>query len=154
MVEPSAPARAADPFELRRFVRAQEDGQTYQRSLAELRNGRKTGHWIWFVFPQLAGLGLSSTSKRYAISGLPEARAYLSHPILGPRLVDSSTIVAQTAPGHSAASILGDIDAVKLRSSMSLFRRADGGEPVFPAALDRFFDGVPDPRTVVLLTGS
>ena len=146
--------RSADPFDLQRFVAAQDAQQTYPQALAELRAGRKTGHWIWFVFPQLAGLGLSSTSKHYAVSGLSEARAYLDHPVLGARLVQCSTVVHATVPGHSAESILGGIDATKLRSSMTLFARVDAGQPVFAAVLDRYFEGVADPRTEELLADS
>src|SRR5207253_2279044 len=107
-------------FSLERFVRAQDEGGTYQRAAAELRAGRKTGHWMWFIFPQVAGLGVSAMSQRYAISGLPEARAYLSHPVLGPRLTECARIVAGTE-GGTAEDIFGGIDAVKLRSSMTLF---------------------------------
>src|SRR3712207_9162833 len=105
--------------DLERFVRAQDEYRTYIQALAELRAGRKTSHWIWFVFPQIAGLGRSATAQAYAIADLAEARAYLAHPVLGPRLVECAEIVA----GHrykSADQIFGGIDAVKLRSSMTL----------------------------------
>jgi uncharacterized protein (DUF1810 family) len=135
-------------FDLARFVTAQDDGGTYQRAVAELRDGAKRSHWMWFVFPQLAGLGRSSTAQYYGISGLPEARAYLAHPVLGARLRECCAIL----PGltGSAVQILGGIDAVKLRSSVTLFLRASD-EQVFQAVLDRFFDGVPDPATDELL---
>jgi uncharacterized protein (DUF1810 family) len=135
-----------DPRDLGRFLAAQDAGRTYDHALAELRRGRKTGHWIWFVFPQIAGLGQSPTSRRFAISSLEEARAYLAHPVLGPRLVESAGIVAQKQ-GRSAAQIFGALDAQKLRSSMTLFLRADPGEPVFRQVLDRYFEGNADPVT-------
>jgi uncharacterized protein (DUF1810 family) len=136
--------------DLERFVAAQ-DG-FIDRVLAELRAGRKTSHWMWFVFPQLSGLGRSEMSRRYAISSLAEARAYLGHPVLGPRLRQCSSIVA-AAHAPSAEAIFGGIDAVKLRSSMTLFHRVDPGEPAFRAVLDRYFRGVPDPATDALLAG-
>ena len=135
----------ADPFGLARFVAAQ-DG-TYQQALTELRRGRKTGHWMWFVFPQVAGLGRSSMAQRYAISSLDEARAYLRHPVLGPRLIECASAVAAHV-GTAATLIFGDIDAVKLRSCMTLFHRAEPSEPVFGQVLDRFFGGVPDGETL------
>ena len=132
--------------DLDRFVNAQDAGGTYDAAVRELRAGRKQTHWMWFVFPQIAGLGLSSTSRRYAIASLAEARAYLAHPVLGRRLVQCADIVA-TSPAESAEAILGPIDAMKLRSSMTLFRRADPTEAVFGAVLDRYFGGVSDPET-------
>src|SRR6201996_4086916 len=114
-----------DPFDLQRFVDAQEGGGAYSDALAELRDGRKRGHWIWFVFPQIAGLGQSPTSRLYAIGSLPEARAYLAHPLLGPRLQESTAALLALDPSLSAERILGGIDAMKLRSSMTLFARAD-----------------------------
>ena len=139
-----------DAFRLDRFVRAQDDGGQYQQALSELRAGRKRGHWIWFVLPQIAGLGLSSMSQRYAISGLAEARAYVAHPVLGPRLLDCAQALLGL-PVDDAVAVLGSIDAVKLRSSMTLFARADPTEPVFRAVLDKYFDGTQDPPTVQLL---
>ncbi len=136
----------ADPYDLDRFVAAQDDGGTYGRAGAGLRSGRKTGHWIWFVFPQVAGLGRSAMSRRYAIASLDEARAYLRHDVLGARLRECAGTVA-ASPARSAEDILGDLDAVKLRSSMTLFRHADPGEPAFERVLARYFDGVPDPET-------
>src|ERR1700761_3354165 len=122
-----------DPHGLTRFLRAQEGG-TYERALAELRAGRKTGHWIWFVFPQIAGLGLSPTSRLYAIASLDEARAYLDDPVLGGRL-DTCARALLAHAGRRAEEILGGIDAVKLRSSMTLFHRADPENPVFEEVL-------------------
>jgi uncharacterized protein (DUF1810 family) len=133
-----------DPYDLARFVTAQED--VYAQALAELRRGAKTGHWMWFIFPQVAGLGFSDMSRRYAISGLDEARAYLAHPVLGPRLKECARVVAETS-GRTAEQIFGPIDAVKLRSSMTLFHRADPAEPAFATVLDRYFDGLPDEAT-------
>jgi uncharacterized protein (DUF1810 family) len=122
-----------DPWRLERFVAAQERGGTYQRAVTELQAGTKVSHWMWFVFPQVAGLGMSAMSREYAISSVAEARAYLAHPVLGPRLRESARIVEATA-GRSAGAIFGPVDAVKLRSSMTLFAaaaaaaEADGAE--------------------------
>lgn len=135
-----------DPYDLGRFITAQDTGGTFAAALAELRAGRKTGHWIWFIFPQIAGLGQSSISRRYAISSLDEARAFLRHPVLGPRLIECTRAVSQTQ-GRTAEQIFGGIDAVKLRSSMTLFARADPDEQVFGEVLDKFYAGTPDPAT-------
>jgi uncharacterized protein (DUF1810 family) len=135
-----------DPYDLARFTAAQDAGQTYQQATAELRRGRKTGHWMWFVFPQVAGLGYSPVSQRYAISSLAEARAYLAHPVLGPRLAQCAAIVAGLE-GRTAEEIFGPADALKLRSSMTLFLRADPGQPVFGQVLGQFFCGLADPET-------
>jgi uncharacterized protein (DUF1810 family) len=129
--------------DLQRFLDAQAG--VYDRALDELRAGRKTSHWMWFVFPQIAGLGRSPMAQRYAIGSLEEARAYLAHPVLGPRLVECASALLDHA-GTSAAAILGDVDALKLRSSMTLFARA-GEEPVFQQVLDAFYAGEPDPAT-------
>ena len=139
-----------DAYNLERFVRAQDEGGTYQRAAAELRAGRKTGHWMWFIFPQIAGLGFSAMSQRYAISGLAEARAYLSHPVLGARLTECANIVAG-AEGGTAEDIFGGIDAVKLRSSMTLFLAAAPGEPVFGQVLAKYFGAAPDEATLARL---
>ncbi len=139
-----------DPFDLARFVEAQRD--SYAGAVAELRSGRKVGHWIWYVFPQVAGLGMSSTSQHFAITSLAEARAYLAHPTLGPRLVECARLLSAT-PNRSAEQILGGIDAVKVRSSMTLFQQADPDEPAFGEVLGRFYDGRPDGRTLQLLEG-
>jgi uncharacterized protein (DUF1810 family) len=135
---------------LERFVRAQDEGGTYLTALAELRRGRKVSHWMWFVFPQLAGLGRSSTARYYAIASLAEARDYLAHPVLGPRLLEASGVVADLAD-VPAEDVFGSIDAVKLRSSMTLFTRAAPDEPVFDAVLERYFAGVLDVATLALL---
>ena len=135
--------------DLDRFVRAQDQGGTYDRALAELRAGRKTSHWMWFVFPQVAGLGRSSTAQHYAIRSLDEARAYLAHPVLGPRLVECAEAVL-THPERTALDIMGSPDDLKLRSSMTLFALAAPDEPVFQQVLDTFFGGAADPRTVEL----
>jgi uncharacterized protein (DUF1810 family) len=135
--------------DLQRFLDAQAG--VYDGVLAELRSGRKTGHWIWFVFPQLAGLGRSSTSQHYAIASLDEARAYLDHPVLGARLRESAAVVL-AADARSAAAIFGELDATKVRSSMTLFHRARPDEPVFAAVLARYYDGIPDAATDALLT--
>jgi uncharacterized protein (DUF1810 family) len=133
--------------DLTRFVEAQDEHGTYDRALAELRDGRKASHWMWFVFPQIAGLGSSATAQRFAIASLEEARAYVAHPVLGPRLVAAARALADLAGERSAEAILGGVDALKLRSSMTLFARAAPDEPVFGQVLDRYFDGRPDPAT-------
>lgn len=133
-----------DPFE--RFVDAQDAGGTYDRALAELRRGAKTSHWMWFVFPQIAGLGRSATAQHYALASLDAARDYLAHPVLGPRLVTCSQALLDL-DGDDPVAVLGSVDALKLRSSMTLFHRADPGRPVFAAVLERYFGGAPDPAT-------
>jgi uncharacterized protein (DUF1810 family) len=139
-----------DPFDLNRFVGAQSG--TYDRALAELRNGRKDGHWIWFIFPQLAGLGMSSMSMAYSLTGVDEARAYLAHPLLGPRLRACFDALL-AVDGRTADAILGAVDAVKVRSSATLFARADPSDPRFQAVLDRYYGGAADARTDELLAG-
>ena len=129
---------------------AQDHGGTYNAAVAELRQGRKRSHWMWFVFPQIAGLGQSPISQRYAISSLPEARAYLAHPVLGTRLTECAEIV-KGLEGRSAEEVFGGIDAMKLRSSMTLFARADPSNAVFAEVLDAYFGGVPDEATERLL---
>jgi uncharacterized protein (DUF1810 family) len=140
-----------DPDRLQRFVEAQDEGGTYARALAELRAGRKRSHWMWFVFPQIAGLGKSPTSRAYAIRSLGEAKAYLEHPVLGPRLRECARALLEVS-GRTAEQILGGIDAVKLRSSMTLFARADPDEPLFQQVLDRYYGGEPDEATERLLS--
>ena len=135
-------------FDLERFVAPQDP--VWPEVLAELRAGRKRSHWMWFVFPQVAGLGRSETARYYAIGSLDEARAYLAHPVLGPRLRES-VLALLSVRGRSAVEILGSIDAMKLRSSMTLFHRADPGEPLFRDALDRYCDGAADDATDALL---
>ncbi len=140
----------SENYNLERFVRAQESGGIYERAVAELQAGRKTSHWMWFVFPQLAGLGRSHTAQEFAISSLAEARAYLRHDVLGPRLLECARLVAGR-PGRTAEQIFGGIDAMKLRSSMTLFHRADPGQPVFAQVLEQYYGGEPDPLTERLL---
>jgi uncharacterized protein (DUF1810 family) len=140
----------ADPDDLARFVAAQNSGGTYEQAVAELRRGRKTSHWMWFVFPQIAGLGTSSTARRFAISSLEEAKAYLRHPVLGPRLVECAAVVAATRD-RTAMDIFGGVDAQKLRSSMTLFSRAAPDQAIFTLVLERHYDGLPDAATDRLL---
>jgi len=137
---------AGDPYGLRRFVDAQDQANTYEHALDELRAGHKRSHWMWFVFPQIAGLGHSPMARTYAISSLAEANAYLDHPALGPRLLECARALLAVAE-RSAVEILGEVDAVKLRSSMTLFAIAAPGEPLFREVLDRFYDGEEDPAT-------
>jgi uncharacterized protein (DUF1810 family) len=143
--------RDADPWDLARFLREQVG--MHEAAVRELRGGRKTGHWIWYELPQLAGLGRSSMSVRFAISGLDEARAYIAHPVLGPRLIECCEALL-IHRGRAATDILGPIDAVKVRSSMTLFHRADPEAAVFRRVLDAFYGGTPDPRTDELLLRS
>jgi uncharacterized protein (DUF1810 family) len=131
-------------YDLDRFLA--EQAHVYNGVLDELRRGRKTGHWIWYIFPQIAGLGYSAMSQRFAIASLDEACAYLDHPVLGARLRECAEVLLGIE-GQSAEAILGSIDARKLRSSMTLFHRAAPDEPLFLAVLDRYFDGVPDELT-------
>ncbi len=139
----------ADPFDLERFVHAQQG--VYEGVVWELRAARKSGHWMWFVFPQLAGLGHSPMSRQYALRSLDEARAYLAHPVLGARLRECAALILAAPPAATAEEILGGIDALKLRSSMTLFLRAAPDEPLWHRVLERHFDGVPDGRTDELL---
>ena len=135
-----------DLYALQRFVDAQDANGTYDRAVEELRRGHKTSHWMWFVFPQIACLGRSEMSQRFAISSLEEATAYLQHPVLGPRLIECTRLAAQTQ-ARSPEQIFGGIDAQKLRSSMTLFQRAAPDEPLFKQVLDRYFGGQLDPAT-------
>ncbi len=139
--------KSQDPYDLQRFVAAQDAGASYDHAIAELRAGRKTSHWMWFVFPQIAGLGYSPASRTYAITSLEEARAYLAHPVLGARLTECATILTGLR-GRTAEQIFGALDAQKLRSCMTLFMHATPGEPVFGHVLDQYFGSVPDPATV------
>jgi uncharacterized protein (DUF1810 family) len=134
--------------DLDRFVEAQ--GAVYAGVLEELRGGRKTGHWMWFIFPQVAGLGQSAMSQRYAIGALDEARAYLAHPILGARLRECVALVL-AIDGRTAEEILGPIDARKLRSSATLFHLAAPDEAVFSEILDRYYGGVADSATEAII---
>ena len=132
------------PYDLERFMAAQE--YVYEGVLSELRRGSKTGHWIWFIFPQVAGLGHSDTSRYFAIGSLEEARAYLAHRVLGARLRECARIVLETE-GHTAEDIFGPTDAMKVRSCMTLFHRAAPDDPVFAQVLDRYYGGVADEAT-------
>jgi len=138
----------SDPHGLQRFVDAQ--AQTYEQALAELRGGHKRTHWMWFVFPQVAGLGRSGMAQRFAISGLAEARAYLSHPLLGRRLVECARALT-ALDTDDADAVFGSVDAMKLRSSMTLFAAAAPDEPVFREVLDHYFGGELDEATTNLL---
>lgn len=135
-------------FDRQLFVAAQDP--VFEQVRAELRAGGKTSHWMWFVFPQLRGLGSSAMAERYALAGLDQARAYLADPVLGPRLRDCTDLVL-AAPGPGIDDILGPPDDLKFRSSMTLFALADPADDRFRRALERFFDGQPDPRTLALL---
>ncbi len=135
-------------MDLERFVDAQAG--TYDQALGQLRVGRKTGHWMWWIFPQVAGLGMSSTSAAYALADLDEAAAYLRHDVLGPRLLACCRALLDLEDA-TAEQVLGSVDAMKLRSSMTLFAHADPSEPVFREVLERFYDGREDERTVQLL---
>lgn len=139
---------APDPFDLQRFVDAQ--ARVYHTVVEELRTGRKRSHWIWFVFPQVAGLGRSPTAERYAISSLEEARAYLVHDVLGPRLHECARLVS-AVQGRSIHDIFGSPDDLKVRSSMTLFARATADNQDFTAVLAKYYDGEEDPMTLRLL---
>lgn len=136
----------ADPFNLERFISAQDAGGIYDRAVEELRRGQKRSHWMWFVFPQVAGLGHSPMSTKFAISSLAEAKAYLGHAVLGPRLIECAAVLTEIG-ARSAEQVFGPIDAQKLRSSMTLFLRAAPGETVFQHVLDRYFGGAAGPAT-------
>jgi uncharacterized protein (DUF1810 family) len=140
-----------DPYDLDRFVRAQ--AADYTRALAEIRGGRKRSHWMWYIFPQFAGLGQSPTSRRFAIGSLEEARAHLAHPLLGARLLESAEAVLQVT-GRSALDIFGTPDDLKLRSSATLFAQVSDAGSVFHRILDRYFDGAADARTLQLIERS
>ena len=132
-------------YDLSRFVKAQQ--YDYEQALREIRAGRKRSHWMWYIFPQIQGLGFSSTAQYYAIRDLQEAKAYLAHPILGPRLREISSALLELE-GLSAHEIFGFPDDLKLRSSMTLFRLADLEDDLFEQVLEKYYDGIPDSRTV------
>ncbi|KNC19407.1 calpastatin [Arthrobacter sp. RIT-PI-e] len=138
--------------DLARFVEAQDASGTHAQALTELRRGHKTSHWMWFVLPQIAGLGSSPTAVKYAVHSLAEARAYLAHPVLGPRLLECSRALLDL-PGDDAAAVLGGIDARKLQSSMTLFHRADPEESAFTAVLEKYYGGAEDEGTTSILAG-
>ncbi len=135
------------PAELARFLEAQDERTTYARALSELRAGHKSSHWMWFVFPQISGLGHSSMSRRYAIASLREAENYLRHPILGPRLIECARVLLELKD-VTAEQILGAIDAIKLHSCMTLFAQADPSNALFTQTLERYFEGAMDVATL------
>lgn len=146
--EESGRGGGPDPYDLQRFVRAQ--AADYERALAEIRSGRKRSHWMWYIFPQFAGLGSSWTSQQYAINSLAEATAYLVHPVLGPRLVSCAEAVLGLE-GSSAREVFGSPDDMKLRSSATLFASVSPADSVFHRIIDKYFDGTPDARTLGLI---
>ena len=143
------PARIVIPmkadYDLKRFLDAQQP--VYSQALAEIKNGRKQSHWMWFIFPQVSGLGYSEMARFYAIHNLEEARAYLEHPVLGSRLMEVSNALLGIV-GKTANQILGSPDDLKLRSCMTLFSLPKNTSPVFQAVLDKYFNGLMDPRTL------
>ena len=139
----------SDPYELNRFVRAQEE--SYEQALSELERGRKQSHWMWYVFPQFEGLGSSPTSKLYSIKSEAEARAYLEHPVLGPRLAECAEAML-AVDGKSARAILGSPDDMKLKSCATLFAHVSPPGSVFERLLDKFYDGERDGATLRLLS--
>lgn len=141
--------KGSDEFDLERFVGAQQG--VFDKVLAELRQGRKESHWMWFVFPQLSGLGTSQMAQRYALSSLAQAQAYLAHPLLGARLRECARLLLES-PASSAEEIFGRVDAMKLRSSITLFSRADPDDEIVAGVLGRFFEGEPDESTLTLLS--
>ncbi|WP_129339946.1 DUF1810 domain-containing protein [Cellulomonas endophytica] len=147
----AADGAGAPSSDLGRFVAAQDEGGTWERALGELRRGRKTTHWMWFVLPQLLGLGTSPTAVRYGLPGLAAARAYAAHPVLGPRLRTAVGALADLPATAGPVEVLGPVDAVKLRSCLTLFAVAEPDEPLYAALLERWYDGRPDPATLDLL---
>ena len=145
---PSPGETAGDPFDLRRFLTAQE--RDYHRALAELRAGRKCSHWMWYVFPQCHGLGHTATARLYAIKSLEEARAYLAHPVLGERLLECAAALLEVE-GRSAREIMGSPDDLKLRSSATLFAIVSAPGSLFERLLQKYFGGQHDPQTLELL---
>src|SRR3954449_8785266 len=151
MADANDRSAAADPLKLYRFVLAQE--RDYERALAEIRSGRKVSHWMWYIFPQFDGLGFSATSSRYSIKSLAEAEAYLSHPVLGPRLIECAE-AALGVEGRSAYEIFGSPDDMKLRSCATLFACVSPAGSVFERLLDKFFQGEPDGKTLSLFNAT
>jgi uncharacterized protein (DUF1810 family) len=143
-----APGGAGDPYDLQRFVLAQAG--SYERALSEVRSGRKQSHWMWYIFPQLDGLGSSPTSRRYAIKGVAEAEAYLRHPVLGPRLVACAE-AALRVEGRSAFEVFGAPDDMKLRSCATLFAHVSPAGSVFDRLLAKYYEGKPDSKTLHLV---
>jgi uncharacterized protein (DUF1810 family) len=151
-MNPSIPSPDLDdPYLLNRFVLAQQD--EYEEALSEIRSGRKRSHWIWYIFPQLDGLGFSSTARHYAIKSLDEAKAYLNHPVLGPRLLECAEAVL-LVNGRSASAIFGSPDDLKLRSCATLFACASGPGSVFDRLLEKYYQNERDAKTLQLLAGS
>lgn len=148
MVRKSVTHISTDPHNLARFVDAQ--ASLYDRALAEIRAGRKQSHWMWFIFPQIAGLGTSPTAQHYAIKSLAEARAYLSHPILGRRLIECAE-AANAIEGKSASEIFGFPDDMKLRSSATLFAEISPPGSAFDRLLQKYFGGDKDPKTISII---
>ena len=148
MTAANDPGVAGDPHNLSRFVQAQEG--VHERALSEIKSGRKRSHWMWYIFPQLDGLGFSPTSKRYSIKSVAEAEAYLSHPVLGPRLKECAE-AALGVQGRTAFEIFGSPDDMKLRSCATLFARVSPPGSAFHRLLDKYFHGEPDDKTVRLL---
>lgn len=141
---------SSDPFHLSRFLEAQQ--VSYSAALAELHAGRKRTHWMWYIFPQLRGLGRSGMAQKYGVSGLDEARAYLAHPVLGARLNESAAAVLAWAPRLTANALLGEVDAIKLRSSLTLFEAAAASPAVFSQVIEGLFRGSRDSATLHLLS--
>jgi len=137
-----------EPETIKKFLNAQQ--RDYPIALAEIKKGRKQGHWIWYIFPQIAGLGMSGTSMHYAIDDIAQATQYLQHPVLGQRLIEISEAVL-AIEGKSANQILGSPDDLKLRSSMTLFSLAEDAKPVFQQVLDKYYGGLPDQKTIDIL---
>jgi len=148
MIQRDSTSDRGDPFDLSRFINAQEG--IYDRALAELRDGLKRSHWMWYIFPQVEGLGHSPTTRLYSIKSLEEARQYLAHPVLGQRLKESAEAVL-AIPGRSAADIFGHPDDWKLQSSMTLFELVSGPESVFGRILDKYYQGKRDTRTLQIV---
>ena len=148
MADANQPGGAGDPYNLGRFVQAQE--QNYDQALAEIKRGRKQSHWMWYIFPQFDGLGFSATSRRYSIKSRAEAEAYLSHPLLGPRLIECAEAIL-AVEGRSAFEIFGSPDDMKLRSCATLFASVSPPGSVYEKLLDKFFRGERDSKTLSLL---
>ena len=144
----SPESSTADPYDLGRFLRAQE--RDFEQALSEIKSGRKRTHWIWYIFPQFAGLGFSSTSKHYSIKSIEEAKAYLDHAVLGPRLLECAE-AALAVEGRTATEIFGSPDDLKLRSCATLFARISPSGSVFERLLEKYFAGQPDEKTLRLL---
>jgi uncharacterized protein (DUF1810 family) len=144
---------SAEDVGLARFVEAQDAGGTFASALRELSAGHKRSHWMWFVFPQVEGLGTSPTARHFGVRGLTEAKAYVAHPVLGPRLVEAARVLVDL-PGDDPVTVLGPVDAMKLRSSMTLFAVADPDQPVYREVLAKFFGGEPDDATMSRLPPS